>query len=73
MNYRGYPILEPHYVMAPIHDRMPAVIDTAHLDTWMNVASTELEPMRSMLAPAPELELPRFGGRCWACGQLSVC
>ena len=41
-------------VMAPIHDRMPVVIDTAHLDTWMNVASTEMAPIRSMLAPAPE-------------------
>jgi putative SOS response-associated peptidase YedK len=41
-------------VMAPIHDRMPVVIDSARLDTWMNVTSTELAPVRSMLAPAPE-------------------
>jgi putative SOS response-associated peptidase YedK len=41
-------------VMTPIHDRMPVVIDAANLDTWMNVASTDLAPIRSMLAPAPE-------------------
>ena len=41
-------------VMAPIHDRMPVVLDTACLDTWMNVASTDLAPARSMLAPAPD-------------------
>ena len=41
-------------LMAPIHDRMPVVIDTAGLDTWMNVASTDLAPARSMLAPAPD-------------------
>jgi putative SOS response-associated peptidase YedK len=41
-------------VMAPIHDRMPVVIDRANLDTWIDVASTELALARSMLAPAPE-------------------
>ena len=41
-------------VMAPIHDRMPVVFDTAQLDTWMNVASTDMTPTRGMLAPAPD-------------------
>jgi putative SOS response-associated peptidase YedK len=41
-------------VMAPIHDRMPVVIDKARLDIWMNVASTDLAPIRSMLAPAAD-------------------
>src|SRR5258708_1987827 len=40
-------------VMAPIHDRMPVVIDTVNLDAWMDVA-WELAPIRSMLAPARE-------------------
>jgi putative SOS response-associated peptidase YedK len=40
--------------MSPIHDRMPVVIDTASLDTWMNAASTDLAPIKSMLARAPE-------------------
>ena len=41
-------------LMAPTHDRMPVVLDTARLDAWMNAASTDLAPARSMLAPAPD-------------------
>jgi hypothetical protein len=41
-------------VMAPIHDRMPVIIDPARLDTWMDVSTTDLAPAKSMLASAPE-------------------
>jgi putative SOS response-associated peptidase YedK len=41
-------------VMAPIHDRMPVVIDTARLDTWMDVSLADLAPAKSILAPAPD-------------------
>jgi putative SOS response-associated peptidase YedK len=41
-------------LMAPIHDRMPVVIDPARLDTWMDVSAGDLASTKSLLAPAPE-------------------
>jgi putative SOS response-associated peptidase YedK len=41
-------------VMAPIHDRMPVLIDPARLDTWMDLSSGDLAPAKSMLEPAPD-------------------
>jgi putative SOS response-associated peptidase YedK len=39
-------------VVAPIHDRMPVVLDESHLDEWMSDRA-EPSPRRSLLAPAP--------------------
>src|SRR6266436_5756899 len=50
-------------VMAPIHDRMPVVIDTANLDPWMNLAATDLVPIRSMLAPGRNIGWSRTVSR----------
>jgi len=41
-------------LMAPIHDRMPVVIDPAHLQTWIDVGANDMASVRSILAPAPE-------------------
>jgi putative SOS response-associated peptidase YedK len=41
-------------VMAPIHDRMPVVIDPERLPTWMDVSSADLAPPNALLAPAPD-------------------
>ena len=40
-------------VMAPIHDRMPVVLDESQVDTWMNLATSEALA-RSFLRPAPD-------------------
>jgi putative SOS response-associated peptidase YedK len=45
---------EANGVMAPIHDRMPVVLDPAHLDTWMDTNSADLAPAKSLLAPVPD-------------------
>ncbi len=40
-------------LMAPIHDRMPVVLEESHFDEWMD-ASTPETTLRSLLRPAPE-------------------
>lgn len=42
-----------NHLMAPIHDRMPVVLDEAQLDPWMNSATSEALA-RSFLRPAPD-------------------
>ena len=39
-------------LLAPIHDRMPVVLEESELDAWMNPATTEALA-RSFLRPAP--------------------
>jgi putative SOS response-associated peptidase YedK len=43
----------PNSVIAPIHDRMPVVLDESQVDTWMNPATSEVL-VRSFLRPAPD-------------------
>ena len=41
-------------LMAPIHDRMPVVLDESRLDEWMNPDNGDVGSLRAILAPAPE-------------------
>ena len=43
----------PNSVMAPIHDRMPIVLDQSQVDNWMNRATSEALA-RSLLRSAPD-------------------
>ena len=43
----------PNSVMAPIHNRMPVVLNESQLDAWMNSATTE-SLAGSFLRPAPD-------------------
>ncbi|MEB3197588.1 MAG: SOS response-associated peptidase [Candidatus Sericytochromatia bacterium] len=39
--------------VAPVHDRMPVLLDAAQADRWMAPQGQELAPLLSMLAPYP--------------------
>ncbi len=41
-------------LIAPIHDRMPVVLEESRLDEWMNPSPADPAMLRSMLRPAPE-------------------
>jgi putative SOS response-associated peptidase YedK len=40
--------------VAPIHNRMPAVIAPEDFDTWLDVQNTPLKEARALMRPAPE-------------------
>ena len=41
-------------LMAPIHDRMPVVLDEPRLDEWMDPGNADAASLRTLLASAPE-------------------
>jgi putative SOS response-associated peptidase YedK len=43
----------PNALVAPVHDRMPVILDLAALDAWLD-PSADLALVRAMLAPAPD-------------------
>jgi putative SOS response-associated peptidase YedK len=49
----------PNQLVAPVHNRMPAILSLDLLDAWLDPAAklTELEPI---LAPFPEESLRRW-------------
>jgi putative SOS response-associated peptidase YedK len=40
--------------MAPIHDRMPAVVPPEHFDAWLDAERVDAETAVALLGPAPE-------------------
>lgn len=40
--------------MAPIHDRMPAILAKSDWDAWLDPEMSDPVPLRSMLAPSPD-------------------
>jgi putative SOS response-associated peptidase YedK len=44
---------EPNAVLAPIHDRMPVILDAASREVWLDPADREPERLRSLLTPYP--------------------
>lgn len=40
--------------LAPIHDRMPVVLEAARWDEWLDPANTELDELHRLLVPAPD-------------------
>ncbi|MGH2418155.1 MAG: SOS response-associated peptidase [Candidatus Limnocylindria bacterium] len=43
----------PNALVAPVHNRMPVILDLAALDAWLDPAA-DLALVRAMLAPAPD-------------------
>jgi putative SOS response-associated peptidase YedK len=41
-------------VLAPIHDRMPVVLDESSWDEWLDPANHDLDALGALLAPAPD-------------------
>ena len=41
-------------LMAPIHNRMPVVLDESRLDEWMDSENANPTSLHAMLGPAPE-------------------
>lgn len=41
-------------VLAPIHDRMPVVLDEASWDEWLDPANHDLDALGALLVPAPD-------------------
>lgn len=41
-------------VLAPLHDRMPAVLEAAHWEEWLDGANEDTDRLARMLVPAPE-------------------
>jgi putative SOS response-associated peptidase YedK len=39
---------------APIHHRMPVVLDESRLDEWTDPDNSDVETLRLMLVPAPD-------------------
>ncbi|HQX08388.1 MAG TPA: SOS response-associated peptidase [Zoogloea sp.] len=43
-------------VMAPIHDRMPVILQPGHYDAWLDPSNQDVAALRAMLAPCrPDL------------------
>jgi putative SOS response-associated peptidase YedK len=40
--------------MAPVHDRMPALLDRADWQTWLDADQHDLEALARLLKPAPD-------------------
>lgn len=43
----------PNAVMAPIHDRMPVILQPAQFDAWLDPACRDTATLSQFLAPAP--------------------
>ncbi len=41
-------------VMAPIHDRMPVIVDPANYGTWLGEVAASADELRALLRPAPD-------------------
>ena len=46
----------PNKLMAPIHDRMPVILDRAAYESWLN-PNTPVDALQRLLRPAPEADL----------------
>lgn len=43
----------PNEVLAPIHDRMPVILDPADYDLWLDPKIEDVERLQALMAPAP--------------------
>ncbi|MEM7228419.1 MAG: SOS response-associated peptidase family protein, partial [Planctomycetota bacterium] len=44
----------PNNTMAPIHDRMPVIIDAADHNRWLDPACDDVAAIRDLLGPCPD-------------------
>jgi putative SOS response-associated peptidase YedK len=49
----------PNALLAPIHDRMPVILDPTDWDAWLH-EETPIEDLRPLLVPAPEGTLEAY-------------
>jgi putative SOS response-associated peptidase YedK len=45
---------EPNSLIAPLHDRMPVILQRGSWDAWLDPANADVDSLQSMLVPAPE-------------------
>jgi putative SOS response-associated peptidase YedK len=50
----------PNQLMAPIHNRMPAILAPEHFNEWLQPTPKDLDRLRSFLAPYPEEKLEAY-------------
>lgn len=55
----------PNELLAPIHDRMPVVLDPAAWATWLDRDVGDVERLRELLAPPPSTELVAYPVTTW--------
>ena len=51
---------KPNEFMAPIHDRMPAMLTEEHWELWLDRQNDDLEELSAMLHPPPERLLEAY-------------
>lgn len=44
----------PNAVVAPIHDRMPVILERSAWDAWLDPANEDVDALIAMLGPAPD-------------------
>jgi putative SOS response-associated peptidase YedK len=47
-------------LLAPIHDRMPVVLDEANWNEWLDPANEDLATLEALLRPAPDVWLETY-------------
>lgn len=47
------PVRDRFALMAPIHDRMPAILAPGAWDSWLGAENTSTEDLKGLLQPAP--------------------
>jgi putative SOS response-associated peptidase YedK len=50
----------PNRIMAPIHDRMPVILDPAAFAVWLDPRVQTPEPLEALLVPAPDDRLTAY-------------
>jgi len=49
--------VEPNELLAPIHDRMPAILHSADFDAWLDPSHQAVDALRALLVPYPASSL----------------
>lgn len=47
-------------LMAPVHDRMPVLLDEAGIDRWLDASTTDAKDLADLLHPPPEAALEAY-------------
>jgi putative SOS response-associated peptidase YedK len=51
---------EPNEVTSPLHDRMPAIVDPADYEKWLDPRQQSAEALKEMLRPPPADQMEAF-------------
>ena len=58
-------VMPSNAVMRPIHERMPAIIATAHYDWWLDPRVTDKQEIMQFLTSAPSSQLTAYPVSTW--------